>query len=957
MPDVFVSYAREDAAFVRRLQAALERAGREVWVDVKDILPSAQWMEEIRDGILRSDIFVFVVSPDSVASSVCLAEVAEAVRLAKRLVPVLARATAPGSLPPGLGELNWLPLTGDFDSGVAALLEVLDTDLERVRTHTVLLARASEWESRGRGRSLLLRGAALKDAETWLANQAGRRPPSTPEHAQLILASRRAATRRQRGFGLAGSLIAAALAVLAVVALVQWQRTVAAQHTAIARGLVAQADAARARAPREALQLGLAANQIDPTPLTAASLTESLMASPFRAALTGHQAELTTVAYSPTGDLVLTSSGEQGTLGLLWDVGDRDRPRRVGVIPDDAGAAPVFSAVFSPDGRMIALGGTGKAGIQVWDVGDPAAPKLMGASVSVDEPVTALAWAPNAAVLAAGDMAGAIGLWNVADPEFPVRLDAVRTSHGFLIRSLSYSADGRTLASGDADGAVRLWDVSVPDAPAPPPVAVPLQDSESLAAVAFSPTRPVLVTATQSGAALWDVSDPAEPVQLDRGLPRQADLTSVAMSADGRYLAVGGGNGDVDVWDVGVTGPARRVGAPITGHTRSVVSLTFSPDGRTLVTASGITAQLWDVVDRNVPTRVDTFPTGDLRGAGFGADSALVATGGEQGMALWDRSDPEHLRRFDLPTAAPIDGISSLAVSGDGSTVALGANDGTFRVWDTSDRRAVANMGGPTWAEPDELRTSVAVDLTPDGRTLAVGTLGGLTMWDLTERTAPRRIGLPHGHDLRAVTALAFSADGRVLGTGSADGSVTVWDMGDPLRPRRSETSPVGHTAAISALAFAPDGRSLATASWDRSARLWDLGDPLQPRVIGRPLAGQGVYLRAVAFAPDARTLATAGGDGTVQLWDLTDREGPRRIGSPLSSALGIPAVAFAPDGHTVSTASLDDTVTTWDLRRYEDIRTNPVREACTRAGSSLDKATWDFAAPGVEFVDPCNGR
>lgn len=70
MADVFLSYAREDLPFVRRLTAALQARHRDVWVDLEDIIPSTRWLEEIRTGITEADAVAFVITPDSVVSEV-----------------------------------------------------------------------------------------------------------------------------------------------------------------------------------------------------------------------------------------------------------------------------------------------------------------------------------------------------------------------------------------------------------------------------------------------------------------------------------------------------------------------------------------------------------------------------------------------------------------------------------------------------------------------------------------------------------------------------------------------------------------------------------------------------------------------------------------------------------------------------------------------------------------------
>jgi hypothetical protein len=84
MADIFISYSRKDRGFVLRLNQALQKREYDVWVDLEDIPPTADWMEEVRSGIEGSDAYVFVISPDSIASKVCQEELAHAVLLRMR---------------------------------------------------------------------------------------------------------------------------------------------------------------------------------------------------------------------------------------------------------------------------------------------------------------------------------------------------------------------------------------------------------------------------------------------------------------------------------------------------------------------------------------------------------------------------------------------------------------------------------------------------------------------------------------------------------------------------------------------------------------------------------------------------------------------------------------------------------------------------------------------------------
>lgn len=161
MADLFVSYSRKDREFVLRLNQALEKRDYDVWVDLEDIPPTANWMEEVRSGIERSDAYVFVISPDSVASRVCQQELSHAVEHNKRLVPIVYREVNPDTVSEPLRSRNWI-FFGDgdgFDEGFQELVDAFHTDLDWLHEHTRLLTRAIEWDKSGRDSSFVLRGS------------------------------------------------------------------------------------------------------------------------------------------------------------------------------------------------------------------------------------------------------------------------------------------------------------------------------------------------------------------------------------------------------------------------------------------------------------------------------------------------------------------------------------------------------------------------------------------------------------------------------------------------------------------------------------------------------------------------------------------------------------------------------------------------------------------------------
>ena len=221
MADIFISYAREDRDFVRRLDESLKSRGRETWVDWEGIRPTEEFMEAIYGAIEAADTFVFVLTPDSVPSVVCGREIAHAVAHNKRLVPIVGRDVNGDTVPEALAKLNWIFFreSDDFEKATDTLISALDTDFKWVHAHTRLLTRAIEWNANGKNNSFVLRGDDLRSAERWLA-EAGSNKERQPTALQTeyIIASRKAAARRQRimlGAVTFGFVIAVVLAVLA----------------------------------------------------------------------------------------------------------------------------------------------------------------------------------------------------------------------------------------------------------------------------------------------------------------------------------------------------------------------------------------------------------------------------------------------------------------------------------------------------------------------------------------------------------------------------------------------------------------------------------------------------------------------------------------------------------------------------------------------------------------------
>lgn len=196
---VFISYSRADSVFADELAAGLEFARQfEVTIDRHSIVEGEDWKRRLGALITDADTVVFLLSPDSAKSEICGWEVEEAWRLSKRILPVLVRSIGTVPAPPQLAALNYVRFDEgrSFMAGLSGLVRALNTDVEWLREHTRLLARALEWESAGRAPIRLLSGSDIAEAKAWLARRPKDAPEATDAHLAYIRASEAAEADR-----------------------------------------------------------------------------------------------------------------------------------------------------------------------------------------------------------------------------------------------------------------------------------------------------------------------------------------------------------------------------------------------------------------------------------------------------------------------------------------------------------------------------------------------------------------------------------------------------------------------------------------------------------------------------------------------------------------------------------------------------------------------------------------
>ena len=296
----------------------------------------------------------------------------------------------------------------------------------------------------------------------------------------------------------------------------------------------------------------------------------------------------------------------------------------------------------------------------------------------------------------------------------------------------------------------------------------------------------------------------------------------------------------------------------LTGHSNRVYSVAFSPDGKTLASAS-----------LRLP---------------FCAFSSVQPPQGD--VKLWDTQTGVLQRTL---TGFKGNGVSSVAFSPDGKVVAGGSDDQTIRLWDVQTGALRRTLTGHS-------RGVVCVAFSPGGKTLASGGWDNtVRLWNVQTGSFTRTLTW---HKNNRVTSVAFSPDGKTLAIGWEEwtenvfgvlhltsGKVELWDTQTGILKRTL----TGHSDSVLSVAFSPDGRTLASGSADRTAKLWNV----ETGELEQTLKGYRSSVDAVAFSPDSRIVATDDVE-MVKLWDAQTGELKRTLTQHESSITRLPSLLMA---------------------------------------------------------------
>ncbi|MBO0880323.1 MAG: WD40 repeat domain-containing protein, partial [Mycobacterium sp.] len=804
-------------------------------------------------------------------------------------------------------------------------------------------ADAATWINNGRQRPYLQTGARLQATVGLLDTiDTDEVDPFVAEFSEASLRHQRRAARTKRGAVMVVSILALACALMAGVAF--WQRNAMSRQrsaisqqydTAVFNQVLAASDVRQLSDPSLSAQLSMVAHRMRPNDQVRSRLlaTQNM---PLATRLTGHSGLVSTVMFSPDGNLLASASWDNTI--RLWDTSDPDNPQPVGQ-PLRGHTGLVNSVTFSPDGKTLASSSADKT-LRLWNLTTPTDVKELTAPLTGRE-FKRVAFNPDGRTLAAAGDDGTVRFWDVTDRRAP-HAGAVLSGHTGPVRAIAFSPNGRTLASASNDKTVRLW--AITDPMHAQQVGPSTGFTNFANAVAFDPAGSLLAVSGLDGAIqLWNVADPARPVRVADPLPAHYGASlSVEFDDDGTTLASVSDDGTAKLWNLLDPSNPVALGQPLADSTGALISVTFRPGGRYLATGSASgTISLWAL-----PTGVVPNHFGRIDSPAFSADGTVMVTASDNTVQLW--TNLNHLTRaatLRLPDSSEGSYGYEARVDPSGRILATQLSSAPTVLWDISDIAKPIELS----KLPSTAKSSDIVAFSPDGRTVATaGDDYTVQLWDITEPARPQRFSEPLSGFTGFISAVTFSPDGRTVFAGSTDLTVRAWDITDRDHPRPAATVITGHTAAFASPATSPDSKTLAIGGQDQIIRLWDISDPLHAKQIGSPLHSRGNAVQ-VAFSPDGKTLASGGDDGSVLLWDVSDRAHPVAIGDSLipPGVASQTRVAFDPQGRLYA-ASRDGTI------RIFNLDTDNTKRICASTRNVLTEQRWNQILPSLPYNPPC---
>jgi WD40 repeat protein len=292
------------------------------------------------------------------------------------------------------------------------------------------------------------------------------------------------------------------------------------------------------------------------------------------------------------------------------------------------------------------------------------------------------------------------------------------------------------------------------------------------------------------------------------------------------------------------------------GHSSYVWSVSFSPDGRRIVSGGSVLrragpVKVWDAETGQLMFTLKGH-AGTVNSVSFSPDGRRIVSGSlDNTLKVWDAETGQEL----LTLKGHFSGVSSVSFSPDGRRIVSGSWDNTLKVWNVETGQEMLTLKGHS----DDVNS---VSFSPDGKRIVSGSKDEtLKVWDA--ETGQLMFTLK-GHS-GWVNSVSFSPDGKRIVSGSGDETLKVWDV----ETGQEMLTLKGHSDDVNSVSFSPDGRRIVSGSLDNTLKVWDAETGQEMLT----LEGHSCSVSSVSFSPDGKRIVSGSGDETLKVWDALPLE------------------------------------------------------------------------------------
>jgi WD40 repeat protein/serine/threonine protein kinase len=576
-----------------------------------------------------------------------------------------------------------------------------------------------------------------------------------------------------------------------------------------------------------------------------------------------HEASVECVSYSRDGRFLATGAANHV---YIWDASTSKQ-----VLKLEGHKGQINSVAFSPDGRLLASA-SGDGTVRVWET--PSGRKL-SILPHGELSIQSVAFSPDGKFLCSFYGGYYHILWETTGWQQASSLK-IKGQH------VAVSPDGQILASLESD-AVRLYALSSG-------MEIALLEVGSEADtfrkfVVFSPDGSLLAVGENDYVRLWKTASRQELWTL-REKVRWID--SIALSPDGKLLAVGGSQGEIHVWEIA----SKQELYTFHGHSGAVNALVFSPDGHYLTSGSsdGLVG-MWEVTSQPQAASGGGHRAGVSRVAFSPGGTSVASTGLDGTLRVWNFLSSREVVTLSFGKDTT---VRPVVFSPDGGLLAAISAPVGYR-WYEDARLHILETS--TWLETRAVaRKGDGLAFSPDGTLLASVDAMAIEIREVASWQVISRIVTEGTPGIGTIDCIAFSPDGKFLaGSNSREARVFSWRDGSSIRTWKKGHSPA-FNPKYSLLAYGVKGRVhlCETLSWQKSCAL---------------VGNEYGYVLSFAFGPDGQHLATADKQGIIRIGQIAP---PQEVTAVVGHRAAVGSVAFSPDGKYLVSASDDGSVRCW---------------------------------------------